>query len=690
MSWPRCSVSPNGYARRAALVLVFFHLAGSGLQPQAQVAWRAAGPPGGDARAFAADPRNPRHLYLGTTTSWVYESNDGGASWARLARIDGSDNLVIDNIAVDSEDPSTLYAAAFKPDRPDGGLWISHDSGKRFEECKELHGQSIFAFTQAPSDAKILVAGTLAGVFRSADAGATWQLISPPGSHEIHEVESVAVDPRNPEIIYAGTWHLPWKTTDGGKTWHNIKRGLIDDSDVFSIIIDPVHPRVVFLSACSGIYKSETGGEMFHKIQGIPSEARRTRVLMQDPSDRRIVYAGTTEGLYKTTDGGRSFRRMTDANVIVNDVYVDPANTQRVLLAADRGGVLASTDAGEQFAPSNDGFSARKVAALLVDRENPSRIYAGVLNDKEFGSAFVSNDSGASWEHIGAGLDGRDVFCLAQAPDKTIWAGTSHGIFELQTGAADPKGESSAAGSPAPSTSPSFWEAHNAIANTIVKAAVEKLHGKRIDVEKQVKDTVRELEARVNALDLSGEEWLAATTGGLFTSRDQGATWQGGPVMGAGDYLSVTAHGAMLAAASPDRVVLSADGGSTWMPMRIPAMLTRIHSVAFSGDGTVWIGAREGVYYSKDKGLTWWWVERLPFRDIDEVSYDAKLDRVLVSSRSSDQIYSLDPKTLGWKWWQTGFPIGAVRVAGERLVAASLYDGVVIEPEAAQVETGQR
>ena len=129
----------------------------------------------------------------------------------------------------------------------------------------------------------MLFTGTLQGVFRSSDAGETWSQISPPGSHEIHEIESLAVDPTDPDMVYAGTWHLPWKTTDGGNNWHNIKRGVIDDSDVFSILIDPDKPRIVYASACSGIYKSKNAGELFRKIQGIPATARRTRVLRQDP-----------------------------------------------------------------------------------------------------------------------------------------------------------------------------------------------------------------------------------------------------------------------------------------------------------------------------------------------------------------------------------------------------------------------
>ena len=119
-------------------------------------------------------------------------------------------------------------------------------------------------------------------------------------------VESIAIEPANPDVIYAGTWHLPWKTSDGGKTWHNIKAGLIDDSDIFSIIIDPARPEVVYASACSGIYKSESGGEIFHKIQGIPFSARRTRVLKQDPANSSVVYAGTTEGLWKTSNAGKN------------------------------------------------------------------------------------------------------------------------------------------------------------------------------------------------------------------------------------------------------------------------------------------------------------------------------------------------------------------------------------------------
>jgi len=651
-----------GVFARVSLLVLF---AVSGLSAQTQ--WSPIGPMGGDARAFAAVPGEPQHLYLGAINSWIYESVDGGASWRRLSKLDSADDLVVDHIIVDAANPAAVYAAAWKLDQPGGGLWVSNDKGRSWSAVEGLRGQSIRALAQAPSNPKILIAGTLEGVFRSMDSGATWMRISPAGSREIHEVESLAIDPADPDVVYAGTWHLPWKTTDGGKNWHNIKKGVIDDSDVFSIIIDPAQSKIIFASACSGIYKSENAAELFRKIEGIPSTARRTRVLKQDPAHREVVYAGTTEGLYKTVDGGRHFKRMTGPDVIVNDVYVDPSDSNHVLLATDRGGVLQSRDAGASFVAANEGFSGRKVEALLVDQDNPARIFAGVVNDKSYGGVFVSNDGGAHWEQISEGLEERDVFVLAESPEGTILAGTNHGILALE------KNEETG-------DTPGFhWCSRSTIQNTLVKTAPETHYGKRVSIEKQVKDTRREMDGLVKSLDLSGETWLAATPGGVFTSKDKGESWQGGPVMGAGDYLAVAAHGEQLTAARKDRVVLSMDGGESWRPMGIPAMLTRIHSIVFSSDGTLWLGAREGVYFTHDLGKTWMWVHRFPLTDVDALYYDAHLNRILVSSRTSDQVYAIDPKSLGWKWAQTGYKITMVRVAGERLLAASMYDGVVEE-----------
>ena len=100
----------------------------------------------------------------------------------------------------------------------------------------------------------------------------------------------------------------------------------------------------------------------------------------------------------------------------------------------------------------------------------------------------------------------------------------------------------------------------------------------------------------------------------------------------------------------------------------------------------LWLGAREGVYFTRDQGKSWLWIHRLPFRDVDDLSYDPSLKAILVSSRSSDQIFAIDPKTMTWKWWQTGYHIALIRAAGDRLVAATLNDGVLVQPHPAVME----
>ena len=516
-------------------------------------AWVPVGPDGGDARSFAADPANPKHIYLGTLDSWIYQSEDGGATWKRLAKLGKADNLVLDNIVVDQSDPKTILVGAWFLSRPDGLLLVSHDSGLTWSHIADMDGQSVRALTQAHSDSKIFVAGTLKGVFRSTDGGAHWSQISPQGSSEIHEVESVAIDPADPKTIYAGTWHLPWKTTDGGANWHNIKQGVIDDSDVFSIIIDPQQPVVVYASACSGIYKSDNGGEIFHKQQGIPNTARRTRVLMQDPINRNTVFAGTTEGLYQTTNAGTSWQRLTGPDVIINDVYVDPANDKHVLLATDRSGVLLSDDGARSFKASNSGFSQRQVQALLVDAKNPQTIYAGVLNGKNYGGVFVSTDGGSSWAQRSQGLDGRDVFTLAQAPNGTIYAGTNSGVFSL--------GDST-------------WDEHGKVVNTAEESKYVIEKKKKVKVTMTVTLPPTALDSRVTGLDLAGQVWYAATSSGVYSSINQGATWQGGLVLGHSDMLRVSSNGDWTYVAGRQFIAASNDGGKTWQPLPFPEKLS--------------------------------------------------------------------------------------------------------------------
>ena len=637
------------------------------------VTWLPFGPDGGDARSFAVDPHDHSHLYLGTLTGWIYESWNGGGDWKRLASVGKRDNLALDSIVVDSVNSKRILVGAWILGSSEGGLYISNDGGVNWESEADMRGQSIRSLAAAPSDPKTLVAGTLTGVYRSTDGGEHWQLISPVGSQEIHEVESVAIDPANPQIIYAGTWHLPWKTTDGGEHWTNIKQGVIDDSDVFSIIVDPKDPSVVYASACSGIYKSQNGGEKFQKVQGIPSTARRTRVLMQDPQNLNIVFAGTTEGLFRTGDSGATWVRTTGPEVIVNDVYVDPANTNRILLATDRGGVLASNDGGYSFLPANNGFSARQITSYIGDAAQPATIYVGVVNDKAWGGVFVSDNGGLSWSQKSAGLNGQDVFSLGQASDGTVLAGTGHGIYRLQGELWDRVNNVSlsehqspppaAEKKPVVSTRPA-GRSHR----VAPKKAVEAPPGYTFD-------------ANVNAIARAGDTLYAATSEGLLRSVTAGENWKLVDGLEKDNWSFVVTARSRVVAATLRSAMLSVDGGQTWEPLNLPATLEQVAAVSVDDDGGLWVGGREGVFVSQDRGATWQSLKGLSVRDVNSLFYDQPSQRMLITANSKNTIaFAIHLPDRAVRYWNTGWSLKLVRPMGDHLVGATLFDGIVVQP----------
>jgi photosystem II stability/assembly factor-like uncharacterized protein len=623
--------------------------------------WVPLGPDGGDARSLAYDPHNPSRIYLGTSSGQLYVSNDSGKNWVRHALLGSGNDYVLDNIEVDPTDPQTIFVAAWSVDEQvkAGDLFRSLDGGKTWQALAPMHGKSIRAMALAPSNHRVIIAGALDGVFRSKNGGDTWERISPATNAEIKNIESIAIDPRDPNVIYAGTWHLAWKTNDGGLNWHSIKNGVIDDSDVFSIIVDHNNSSVVFLSACSGIYKSDTAAELFHKIQGIPFSARRTRVLQQDPNDTNVVYAGTTEGLWKTIDAGKTWNRVTAPNIIVNDVMVDPRQSSHVLLATDRSGVLSSDDAAKTFTATNRGFAHRQVSAVAVDESDPNTIYAGVVNDKEFGGVFVSKDGGSDWQQITDGLAGQDIFTLALAQDGTLVAGTNHGIYAMDMGRRT-------------------WRS----INTIVTEKQVKVPPRT----KKAKPTFRteyvksNFSGRVAQVTMLPQVWYAATSSGIFQSTDRGKSWRGGPILGNSSFLAVQALGSNVVAAALNAVVVSGDGGSTWTKASVPNYVTAIFGATIA-PGAIWIATRDGALRSTDLGATWEHVlGGLPGRNVNAIDYDP-YGRRLLATVAAGQLYGSSDLGASWKKIDSAWTIRKVSSFRGKLLAATAFDGLIMKRE---------
>jgi photosystem II stability/assembly factor-like uncharacterized protein len=625
--------------------------------------WTVLGPDGGDVRSLAYDPHNPNRVFLGTSTGVIFVSEDGGHNWSRFAKLGAGDDYVLDHIAIDPQSSKTIYVSAWSvQDQNAGDIFRTHNGGKDWEALPAMHGKSVRAMALSASDTKVVVVGALDGVYRSTDGGDTWRRISP-NDGIVKNIESIAVDPKDSNVIYAGTWHLAWKTSDGA-TWQHINKGMIDDSDVFSIIVSSANPSEVFASACSGIYKSVSGGDLFEKIKGIPFTARRTRVLKQDPSNPAIVYAGTTEGLWKTVDEGKNWKRMSNPDVVVNDVLIDPRNSQRVLLATDRSGVLASDDSAATFTSSNHGYTHRYVSAILADSAEPSTLYIGVVNDREFGGVFSTHDAGQSWQQKSSGLDGRDVFTLKQASNGSLIAGTNRGVFELVKGSA-------------------AWQPINNIELQKTVSRTVKLKSGKTKVVSSTTSTHAVLEGRVNDADLGPSRWFAATSAGLFSSKDQGKVWMGGPVAGEKDFVAVQAQGDLVVAATRSSVLVSQDAGTAWQPAALASYPINIRSVTVAPEGLIFVATREGAFRSVDSGQNWKHVVAgLPDKDITSVAYDGSRKRLLATSGQTGVVFE---STDGGSTWQrgpdSGYPLRRISVVHGHYVAATPFDGVIAQPD---------
>ncbi len=236
----------------------------------------------------------------------LFVSTNGGAGWSNIP-FSGQFTGALHALEVDPRAKGPWYVG-IEGDHPwTSGVYKTSDQGAFVESScldsrDKLSGRWRFHLPEHPD---VIAAGTADGVFRSDDAGVHWTRISPESNLDLRPVVSLAFDPSSDAILYAGTTHLPWKTTDGGSTWKSIHTGMLDDSDVFSIVVDPKNPQMVYASACSGAYHSPDGAGRWTKFV-TPTGAFRTYFVAVDPRAEGVIFAGTSEGLLRSGDSGHT------------------------------------------------------------------------------------------------------------------------------------------------------------------------------------------------------------------------------------------------------------------------------------------------------------------------------------------------------------------------------------------------
>lgn len=530
------------------------------------------GPSGGDVRALALDPKDPRILYAGTPDGAIYKSVDGAQSWSRLVPGIGRRGMVISRLVVEPGNSQTIYAAAWQLMSSGGGLFRSTDGGSSWEEV--LFGTaetSIRSLAIAPSNTQVLYAGTLRGIYKSVDRGQNWRFL-PESAYMVHGIESLVVDSQNPSVVLAGSRRMAYRSEDGGVRWTPVVKGMQEDSDIFDLLVIGNDGSRIFAAACTGVYLSEDGGTSWQQSRaGTKKMKERTRCLALDLQNRQLAYAGTTAGLYRSQDGGTSWELWSGQHLTINAVAVDPLNSQTVYLAAEDVGILKSIDGGKNFNKANQGLIVRNVAALVTDDKDSSHLVMGVLYDNAEGGIFRSRDGGKSWEasNDGVPVEDRNVFALYQHPSEPerYFAGTSSGLFVSRDGAAT-----------------WFKVPADQISGQIMAIAGASFEGRSL--------------------------LLAGGMAGLFSS-ENGTHWKPFPFGDPGQAV----HSVAFPSGRPEQILIGCQGqvwvtenaGQSWRVSRVGLPSVTVQSMAcpVGWDGPWFLGNRYGVFRSRNQGRSW-------------------------------------------------------------------------------------
>lgn len=294
-------------------------------------------------KSIAFDPVDLQTIYIGTDFGTygqgVFKSTNGGTDWCRVSS--GLRGLYTTAVALDSGSPPTIYAGT-----SGGGIFRSDDNGANWtpinSDMTNWLGLSSFinCLVIDPVNTQIIYAGTQVGLFKSTNAGTSWNRLSQ-GFTELN-ILSLAIDPADPRIIYAGTGQdvflfFPYgssgvfKSTDGGETWNKASVDQHESIQVLSLAIAPGSNRgqTLYAATYEGVLKSIDGGMNWKVEIAGPQDVM---CLAVDPTTAETVYAGTYSGVYKSANGGTSWTNISSdlPNQVIVSLIIDPLSPQTI------------------------------------------------------------------------------------------------------------------------------------------------------------------------------------------------------------------------------------------------------------------------------------------------------------------------------------------------------------------------
>jgi photosystem II stability/assembly factor-like uncharacterized protein len=347
------------------------------------VKYRQVGPfRGGRSGAVAGSYKNKNTFYFGATGGGVWKSTDGGANWKNIS--DKYFGGTIGAVAVAPSDESVIYAGegenTLRGNVSEGldGLWRSNDGGRTWNNIGLKEGRHIIRILIDPQNPNIVWVAAMGhlfgpnaerGVFKTTDGGKTWKKVLFVNNDT--GCSDLVMEPGNPSVIYAGMWHVRrtpysmesggvgsglYKSTNGGETWENLtgKKGLPGGTwGIVGIAIAPANTDKIYAlieNAKGGLFVSEDGGKTWtltSSDSNIRQRAWYYNKIFVDPKNEDLVYCLNVEFM-RSADGGKTFKSVPTPHSDHHDLWIDPEDGRRMILADD-GGAQVSMDAANSW-----------------------------------------------------------------------------------------------------------------------------------------------------------------------------------------------------------------------------------------------------------------------------------------------------------------------------------------------------
>ncbi|HEV8658595.1 MAG TPA: IPT/TIG domain-containing protein [Thermoanaerobaculia bacterium] len=309
-----------------------------------------------------------------------------------------------------------------------------------------LGSTTFFSVAADPANASLVYAGANGSVYKSSDGGINWPQVLSNATTGSTRVRALVVS--SPRVFANTNLGDIWRSPDNGGMWGRILDAT-GNGAFGSLAIDPANPSIIYagnfdtanLLTESTIIKSINSGDTWtHTAQGPSSpDAIEANALATAATTPTTVYAGAngTPNAAKTVDGGATW---TSAQITgggqLQSLAVNPANTSMIYASTRDKGVFKTVDGGTNWAPKNNGLAGVSTTfsggaefnSILVDPQNPNLLHLGAGNGYWF-----SVDGGENWTAANTGFGGAPayIYALAMTPGRRLIAATSTGLYML-------------------------------------------------------------------------------------------------------------------------------------------------------------------------------------------------------------------------------------------------------------------